>query len=135
MTIDNQRILQYGMYGLGAVIWYILYKFLAGVTGFILAFKELAQPDVPIFMTLDGLFGFLALAITAAAVEYVRRRPETNRFGIEVVTELRKVSWPNWLEVRGTTLVVLGVTFVVAGILWFFDSVYGALIKVVFRTG
>jgi len=49
-----------------------------------------------------------------------------------VVSELRKVTWPNWKEVRGTTLVVLGVTLAVAFILWFFDSIEDWVIRIIF---
>lgn len=134
IVVDNQRVLQYGLYVLGAIVWYVLWKFLCGSSDFLLSILDRAQPQLPILGSLHTLYVFVALGLTAWGAEFVRRNQRSNRFGTEVVGELRKVSWPNWIEVRGTTLVVLGMTFVVSIILWVFDSFYGALIGLIVRS-
>ncbi|HUT52238.1 MAG TPA: preprotein translocase subunit SecE [bacterium] len=133
MTLDNQRVLQYTLYGLGLVVWFVVWKFLGSVTDLILVVRHLPQVDVPGFGNLNNLYALVALGITAGAVEYARRHAVANKFGIEVIAELRKVTWPNWAEVRGTTVVVLGVTLAVSLILFAFDSVYDFLIRALFK--
>jgi preprotein translocase SecE subunit len=132
MTLDNQRVLQYSLYGLGIVVFYVVWKFLGSVTDLLLLVRHLPQVELPGLGNLNNLYAILAIGITAGAVEYTRRHPVANKFGIEVIAELRKVTWPNWGEVRGTTIVVLGVTIAVSLILFFFDFIYDGLIRLLF---
>jgi preprotein translocase subunit SecE len=52
----------------------------------------------------------------------------TRDFTSEVVEELRKVTWPDWPQLKNATLVILLFMAVVAVIIWFMDlGVRGAL--------
>ena len=132
MTIDNQRLLQYVLYGLGLVVWFVLWKFIAGMATVAFLLLNRAEPEIPLFQNMSFLAAFLAFALTAVAVEYSRRNAVTSRFGVEVLSEMRKVSWPTWKDIRGTTMVVLGVTIVTSFVLFLFDTVYAALIKLLY---
>jgi preprotein translocase SecE subunit len=133
MTWDNQRLLQYALYGLALVVWFVVWKFFTSVSDLILLLRHMPQVEVPLLGSLNNLLALVALAVSAGAAEYARRNEVSNRFGVEVLSELRKVSWPNWIDVRGTTLVVLGVTMVVSAILWFFDTIYDFLVQQLFK--
>lgn len=132
MNLDNQRLLQYSLYSLGIVVWFIIWRFM----GAMIEVSSLAfgfnPPEIPAFGTLNNLSSLVALLGTVAIIEYTRRHAAANKFGVEVIIELRKVTWPNWKDVRGSTLVVLGVTFAVTLILWVFDSIYDGLIGLIF---
>jgi len=130
MTLDNQKLLMYWLYGLALVLAFVLYKFITSVYDLVTAM--FMQGLLLSENTVESAAAILALGITAAAAEYVRRNNTTNRFGIEVVGELRRVAWPNWKEVRGTTLVVLGVTIVVSFILFIMDKVYDGLMAILY---
>ena len=39
----------------------------------------------------------------------------------EVQIELKKTTWPAWKEVQGTTIVVIGTSFIFAVFLWVVD--------------
>ena len=132
MVTDNQRLLQYGLYGLGIVMWFVTWRMFSGVIDLTSQIMSWRPGDIPIAGSLSNLSALVSLIVTAAAVEYTRRHEVANRFGVEVVAELRKVSWPNWKEVQGTTMVVVGVSFVVAVILWVFDMIYDRLITLLF---
>lgn len=132
MTVDNQRLLQYGLYGLGVVVWYVVWRFMGSIIEIVSLAMHQATPEIPIFGTLGNVAALVALALTVAAVEYARRNAVSNRFGLEVVSELRKVTWPNWKDVRGTTLVVVGVTLAVSLILLVFDKIYDGLMKLLY---
>ena len=53
-------------------------------------------------------------------------------FLIEVRSELKRTSWPTWLEVRGTTTVVIVTVFVFALFLWVVDTVLFKMVSWVF---
>ena len=50
----------------------------------------------------------------------------------EVRSELKRTSWPSWLEVRGTTTVVIVTVFVFALFLWVVDTVLFKMVSWVF---
>ena len=64
---------------------------------------------------------------------YAWRNEVAKKFGIEVVSELRKVTWPSWKEIKGATLIVLGVTFAVSFVLFIFDKIYDGIVGFIFR--
>jgi len=68
----------------------------------------------------------IALAITATATAVLWRHKTVNGLSREVVVELKKVTWPNWLETRASTIVVIVFSFIVAAILGVFDYVFAS---------
>jgi preprotein translocase subunit SecE len=53
---------------------------------------------------------------------------DVRQFTDETVDELKKVTWPDWDQLRNSTLVVLVFVIVVSGIIWLMDvSVRGIL--------
>jgi preprotein translocase subunit SecE len=55
-----------------------------------------------------------------SALEKVK---ETKTFLEECVVELQKVTWPDWDQLRGSTIVVILFTIVISLIIWAMDSV------------
>ena len=53
-------------------------------------------------------------------------------FFTEVRAELKRTSWPSWLEVRGTTTVVIVTVFVFALFLWVVDTILFKAVSYVF---
>lgn len=131
--MDNQRLLQYFMYGLGLVVWYVLWQFVNSLVELAYQYFNWAPVEVPVLGSLSNAALVLTLGLAATIVEMTRQHETANRFGTECVSELRKVSWPNWKETRGTTVVVIIVSFAVAAILWVFDKFFDLLISFVFN--
>lgn len=52
-------------------------------------------------------------------------------FGEEVVDELKKVTWPDWPQLRNATFVVLVFVLVVAAIIWIMDFGVRSLIDLI----
>jgi preprotein translocase subunit SecE len=118
MTLDNRRIALYSFIGLCLVIWYVLWRFFSSIA-------ELVIPgEIILGVALTNYLGLLSAAITAVAGALVWRHEKANRFSGEVVVELKKVTWPNWKELRGSTLVVMIMTLIIAAILWVFDKIF-----------
>ena len=45
----------------------------------------------------------------------------TREFTLEVTDELKKVTWPDWPQLKSATLVILVFVFIVAAIIWVMD--------------
>jgi preprotein translocase subunit SecE len=53
---------------------------------------------------------------------------DVRRFTDETIDELKKVTWPDWDQLRNSTFVVLVFVVIVSGIIWLMDiSVRGVL--------
>ena len=51
-------------------------------------------------------------------------------FMIGVQFEMNKVSWPTWEELRGSTMVVLGLSLILSVFLFFVDFVLSRIVNV-----
>lgn len=107
-----------------------------------------------VFMTMDRLLGALFYAVElpnpgvigsgftlvsliglAAAVGlgfFLYRHPRANEFSHEVVTELRKVTWPSRKETQSQTVVVIITTIIIALILGLFDFIWAELTGLIY---
>ena len=58
----------------------------------------------------------------------------TRDFTLEVTDELKKVTWPDWPQLKNATLVILVFVLIVAGIIWVMDlgvrGVIGAIMGI-----
>ncbi|MDP7037108.1 MAG: preprotein translocase subunit SecE [Candidatus Marinimicrobia bacterium] len=54
---------------------------------------------------------------------------KVKNFTNEVQMEMKKVSWPNWDELKGATYVVLSLALLVAGFLFIIDLVLNKLMN------
>jgi preprotein translocase subunit SecE len=59
------------------------------------------------------------------AVEIVRK---TRDFTNEVTEELKKVTWPDWPQLKNATLVILVFVLIVSVVIWIMDQVVKFLI-------
>jgi preprotein translocase subunit SecE len=74
--------------------------------------------------TVSTLAGLL---VSAAGAAYAWVNVKSKEFIAESVDELGKVSWPDMAETKMNTIVVIVFSFIAAGILGVFDSVFGWL--------
>jgi preprotein translocase subunit SecE len=51
----------------------------------------------------------------------------------ELNMEMRRVTWPNWKQVRATTLVVIISVFLFAAYFWLVDNAVNAIVTKVFN--
>jgi preprotein translocase subunit SecE len=67
---------------------------------------------------------FIGLAIAAAAALYIWVTPRTNEVSLDIVAELRKVSWPGLPETRAATVAVIVASLIAAALLGMFDVLW-----------
>ncbi len=56
----------------------------------------------------------------------------TRKFIDETVDEMKKVTWPDWPQLRNATFVVLVFVLIVSGIIWLMDLSVRGVLRVVF---
>ena len=113
---------------------YIVMSFLAaavlvgfsvrGLTVPLLARMEVNDPMLLGLLNASSLGGLLAGVLTFVVLN---RHPLVVRFTNEVVTELRRVTWPDREETLRSTTVVIGTTIFVAACLFLYDQVWRTL--------
>ena len=129
MAVDNQTVYNYSLGAVALTAWFMMYRFFS----FILQLGLIQDAFAP-GETMTTLVPFvLGLAVAAGAFVAVKRNEAADRFGNEVIVELRKVVWPTRKEVTGTTTAVLVLVFITAFILFFFDKIFGYLVTVLIR--
>jgi preprotein translocase subunit SecE len=64
---------------------------------------------------------FIGLGVAGAAALYLWVTPKTKEVALDIVAELRKVSWPGWAETRAATVAVIVASLIAAVLLGMFD--------------
>jgi preprotein translocase subunit SecE len=68
------------------------------------------------------LSSVIAILLSVGAVAFCYLHPEVRRLSIEVATELMKVTWPSWHEVRVSTAAVVVASGVASILLFAIDT-------------
>ena len=55
----------------------------------------------------------------------------TRDFATEVTDEIKKVTWPDWPQLKNSTFVILVFVFVVSAIIWLMDMVVRNVLNLV----
>jgi len=122
-SIKRWVYLSFGMFALLAV--YLFSKMSAG-------FIDLAGFEDPIggAVPLSTIIG-----IVAGVVTYIvfMKHPRAEEFGMEVVKEIKKVTWPTVLETRAATIVVIILVLIISAILGFFDFAFSSATNWIYR--
>jgi preprotein translocase subunit SecE len=129
MFLTNERAFLYSLYGLAAVLWFLLWKFFTTLYSFIPYMNFLGPKS-----TSDLLLAGITLAISVGAAEAVRRNQKAKDYGVDVVVETKKVTWPTRKELQGSTLIVIVMSLVAMLLILGLDKIFDALIKVIFSS-
>ena len=89
--------------------------------------------DVSVLLRVIGLL--LASGAAIAVAIQTERGHELWDFLRESRTEVRKVVWPTVKETQQTTLLVVGLVALVAGIMWLLDTFLAALMRLLLEQG
>ena len=81
-------------------------------------------PTQPLTRPLAGEWSWstiIGLGVCAAVAVYLWMTPKTHEVSMEIASELRKVSWPNFAETRAATIAVIVASLIAAILLGLFD--------------
>jgi preprotein translocase subunit SecE len=127
MIVTNERAFLYSLYGLGVVLWFVLWKFSTSILAQIPSLPRLG------WISWDQLMAILAVGVAFAAVQMVWNNQKAKEYGVDVVVETKKVSWPNRKELQGSTIVVLVMVIVVCIIVYILDKIFDYLVTMLFQ--
>ena len=125
MARDNREYLRNSLAAAAVILWYLLYTaFDVGIIFF----------RIELVLGADAMVGTLAPAVLAAVIAisvfvFARKNEKIDKYGTEVVIEMRKVTWPTQKEVNGATIVVSIMTIIVSMILFMMDKSLDSLMS------
>ena len=124
MKKDDAFYLRLAYVVFAGLLAFTLYKALGSVgvqTGFSEKFDELFQPASLILALIGG----------AATVLVLARNKERHDYYLASVGELRKVTWPGFLDTRRMTIVVCVVVGIFALVLAAFDLIWAEVLGMI----
>ncbi|HPV03156.1 MAG TPA: preprotein translocase subunit SecE [Myxococcota bacterium] len=111
----------------GVLVWIVLASFFGFMFEWLI--PNLDKNIIGAQFTVSDLMGLLSGGVLAV---WLWRNELVFKYGMEIVAELRNVTWPKWPETRTSTIVVIVTTVVVSLVLGFFDFVVGAITKAIY---
>jgi preprotein translocase subunit SecE len=118
--MTNTRLVLFGYIALALVGGFFLEHVLLAAFG---AFG----PTQPLTRPLAGDWTWctvIGLGITGATALWLWLTPKTHDVSLEIVAELRKVSWPSLAETRAATIAVVVASIIAAVLLGLFDVLW-----------
>jgi len=116
---------------------YIIMSFLSAavltglsVHGLVVPLLARMEVNDPMLLGLINASSLGGIALAVVTFLVLNRHPLVVRFTDEVVSELRRVTWPDREETIRSTTVVIGTTLFVALCLAMYDYAWGAITKV-----
>jgi preprotein translocase subunit SecE len=127
------RAVNMSFVAVGFLLWMITEE----LYGFVLNFSAVFGPGanrglIGVEFTLSDLMGFMTGVIVAVVMW---RHEKIHTMAHEIGNELSKVTWPNWPETRGATIVVIIVTVICAILLGLYDTVWSSLTGLIYKVG
>ncbi len=119
--VSNRKIITAFLIVCSIVVWFYVRSILEY---FYVHFYQVRR-----FPAIHWLRDLLPLGAGVAVFLYLSWHKRVGRFLDEVVSELRKVTWPGRDEVVKSTVVVIVCILIASGILAIFDLVWGKLIS------
>jgi preprotein translocase subunit SecE len=118
--MTNTRIVQIGLVVLAILAGLFLEHVLLAAFGAWSVTQPLTRP-----LWNDWTWSsFIGLGVSAAAAAYIWITPRTRDVAIDIVAELRKVSWPSLPETRAATVAVIVASLIAAVLLGLFDVLW-----------
>jgi preprotein translocase subunit SecE len=115
--MTNTRIVQIGLVGLAILTGLFLeHVFLVGFGAW-----SVTQPLTRPLWNDWTWSSFIGLAIAGGAALYIWMTPKLRDVALDIVAELRKVSWPGIPETRAATVAVIVASIIAAALLGLFD--------------
>lgn len=105
----------------------VLTMFLGHLIGMLMARVGMADAEVLPDIPLSVIIGFV---LTAAGAAWAWTNPKSKQLSMEVATELMRVTWPSWEDVRISTFAVVVASLIASVILFGMDTLsYNLMVK------
>lgn len=117
--MDPRRLMVIFLIGFGIVFALFLQHLLS------LAWAQFGWSNPQLVEGLEGwtLTTLLGVLVTAALMIFAFVNPRSHAVGMEIASELMKVTWPGWEETRVSTVAVVVASVIAAVLLFAIDTV------------
>jgi len=122
---QNAKIVSLSFLVGGLLIWFVMGSFFAEM----MSISGIRDPLWNTFMPVSRI---VALAVAVGVTIYGLKSQKTFGYGLDVVAELRKVTWPSIEEVRAATIVTIVLVIIITILLGLFDFVWGGLTSLIY---
>lgn len=122
----TQRYVVFAYLAMGFLVFMTLDRMLGAL------FYAVEIPNPGVIGSGFTLVSLIGLVVAAGLGVFAYRHPRASEFSNEVVTELRKVSWPSRKETQSQTIVVIITTVIIALILGLFDFIWAELTGLIY---
>jgi preprotein translocase subunit SecE len=123
-----QRYVVFAYLAIGILLWTTLAKLFAAIA------YATNIPNPGLLGNNFALSHLLGLFGAVAAVLYGWKNVAAREFSFDVVSELKKVSWPSRKETQTATVVVIVTTILCAMVLGLFDQVWAWITGVIYSS-
>jgi preprotein translocase SecE subunit len=123
----NVKYVYGGLAFLGLLFWITVAKAAATILGWVGVMDRALLGSQ---FTVSTLVGMLA---TAGAVYYILRTASVLEAALDIVAELKRVTWPERQETFAATIVVIVTVCIMSVVLGFFDFTWKLLTDIVYR--
>ena len=123
----NLKFVYGGLAGLGLLFWVTVTKMCASILGWVnVADRGLIGSQ----FSISTLVGLLA---TAGVLYYMLRDQKIMEVAVDIVAELKRVTWPERQETVAATIVVIVTIFIMSVVLGVFDMVWSRLSNIIYQ--
>ncbi|MFA6032491.1 MAG: preprotein translocase subunit SecE [Myxococcota bacterium] len=123
----NLRYVYGALTALAILLWITIAKASAAVMGWV------NLNDRPLLGSQFTVSTLIGMAVTGAALYLFLQNKRSTEVSLEVVTELKRVTWPDRQETVAATIVVIVTVFIISIILGVFDLVWSRLTNFIYQ--
>jgi preprotein translocase subunit SecE len=99
---------------------------------FSLVFSAIGVTDLPLIGQQLKLSSAVGIAVAVVAGLVAVNNAKAHEFCVDVVHELRRVTWPSRDETQRSTVIVIVTTLIISGMLGVFDYVWAQLTGLIY---
>lgn len=126
----NEKIVIWTFFVFGILVWFLLGRFFAEMMTVFGIVDPLWNTFLKDVLPVSSIIGFVfAVALTFFIVKSEKAR----EWGVNVVSELKKVTWPTKPEIKAATVIVIVFVAVLTVILASFDYIWGGITSLIFK--
>lgn len=118
----NKKWLDLGIGGISVAVWLVMRQILNSVWDL---FRLPLVDALPV-----ALPEILAFLLAIALFVILRRNAKVKEFGLEVISELSKVTWPTQKETMISTGVIIIMVGIASVLLFVFDTAWGTVTRI-----
>ena len=123
---QNEKIVSLSFIIAGLIVWFAMGRFFQEMMT-VASFRD------PLWNTFMPLSRILGLAVGVGVTAYLFKAVRPHAFAMDVVAELRKVTFPSFDEVRAATIVTIILVIIITTLLGVFDYLWSGVTSLIYK--